>query len=167
MKTVLGTAVLCLGVAGLAHAQADAFNGVWKVDLSRSTAGTTQLPQQEFLTLQVTATGETAINDVTGTDGVRRKSTYTATYNDGKWYPSKSLDTGQTSGAMVSVVRIDPRNELRIGRRADGKAGGFLLRSVLEDGKTMRITTYGIDGKIGEVIVLDKQADTGKTEGKQ
>src|SRR5437870_4910688 len=105
MKTVLGTAVLCLGLAGLAHAQADAFNGLWKVDLSRSTAGTTQLPQQEFLTLQVTATGETAINDVTGTDGVRRKSSYTATYNDGKWYPSKSLDTGQTSGATVAVVR--------------------------------------------------------------
>src|SRR5262245_28366193 len=154
MKPLLGTLVLSVGLAGNAFAQTDAFNGVWKVDLSRSTAGTQQLPKQEFLTLQVTATGETAINDVTGTDGVRRKSTYTATYNDGKWYPSKNLDTGQTTGATVMVVRMDPRNEMRLGKRADGSAGGFLLRSVLEDGKTMRITTYGIDGKIGEVIVL-------------
>jgi hypothetical protein len=167
MKPLLGAVIGCLGLAGAAYAQADAFNGVWKVDVSRSTPYAQQLPKQEFLTLQVTATGETAINDVTSaSDGVRRRSTYTATYNDGKWYASKSLDNGQASGATVMVVRMDPHNELRIGKRADGTAGGFLLRTVLEDGKTMRITTYGVDGKVGEVIVLDKQPQVPKTENK-
>lgn len=157
MKSLLGGLTLCLAVAGTASAQTDAFHGTWKMDPSKSTTAVTPLPQQEILTLEVANNGETATNDITGQDGKRRKSGYTATYNDGKWYPSKNFDTGKETGSSVMVVRLDPTNEIRIGKRADGKFGGIILRIVSAEGKTMRIITYRSDGTIDQNLHMDKQ----------
>jgi hypothetical protein len=155
MKSLLTAFVLCVAYANAAYAQADAFHGIWKVNLSKSTG--TGLPKQEYVILNVANEVEHCTNDIIGADGVRRKSEYKAKYNDGKWYPTKNLDTGKDSGGKVMMVRLDPRSELRLGQRADGRAGGIISRVVLEDGKTMQITVMGLDGKVSQTLFLEKQ----------
>jgi hypothetical protein len=152
-------ALLMIGAAMIAstHAQTDAFDGTWKVDLSKSQALTGHLPKQELVILKIIDGGERATNDIIGPDGVRRRSEYTAKYNDGKWYQPKNAETGKPSGASLMMVRVDPRTELRIGRRADGTYGGTIVRQVSKDGKSMTISWSGADGRIHQYLHLDKQ----------
>lgn len=159
MKSLLGGLVLCLVVVGTTHAEDDPFNGSWKLDAAKSTSTNIRypLPKVEVLSLEVSDNIERCINDITSADGSRYRSLYTATYNDGKWYPSKSYETGQETGRSVMLLRMDSRNELRIGRGTDGRFSNMILRTVSEDGKTMRIIWYGGDGSVVQDLHLDKQ----------
>ena len=156
MRSLLGALVLAL-VAGNAYAQADAFVGTWKVDPTKSTANVGQLAKQELLIIEVKDGSEHATNDIIGPDGVRRKSHYTAKYNDGQWYTPSDVETGKPSTGMVMMVRADPHTELRIGKNAAGKYTGTIMRQVSEDGKKMTITWGGADGKVNQLLILDKQ----------
>ena len=115
------------------------------------------VPTVEVLTLEVSDNAETCINDITSADGSRYQSLYTATYNDGQWYPSKSYQTGEETGRSVMMVRIDHRSELRIGRGTDGSFSNMILRMVSEDGGTMKIMWYSGDGSVVQDLHLDKQ----------
>ena len=55
------------------------------------------------------------------------------------------------------MVRADPRTEMRIGKNGAGKFTGTIMRQVSEDGKTMTITWGGADGKVNQILHLDKQ----------
>ena len=157
MKLLLGALLLGISVTA-AEAQTDAFVGTWKVDHARSKAFTGQLAKEELLTLDVKDGSEIAINDITGNDGVRRRSTYTAKYNDGQWYQPKDVETGKPGSGMVMMVRADPRTEFRIGKNGTtGKFTGVIMRQISEDGKTMTITWSAADGSISQLLVLDKQ----------
>jgi hypothetical protein len=134
----------------------DRFNGTWKVDWpkshyieelkSRKSSPQSQGPygvKQEIVTLTIANNTEHCINDLTFEDGTRSRSEYTATYNDGKWYPSKNLITGQVTQATVMMFRIEPGRELRLSRNSDGKVSGFVLRTVTDDG-SMRTMNLGL-----------------------
>ena len=152
-----GALLIGIVTAGSAAAQADPFTGTWKVDLAKSQALIGQLPKEEILTIAVKDGAEHAINDITGNDGVRRKSEYTAKYNDGQWYPTKDVETGKPGSGMVMMIRADPRTELRIGKGGSGRFGGVIMRQLSEDGKTMTITWGNPDGKISQILHLNKQ----------
>jgi hypothetical protein len=163
MKSLLGGLVLCLAVVEMGYAQGDPFDGTWKLNVAKSTSRGT-LPQLELLIFEVAGRfgepdhAETLTNDITGTDGRRRRSQYTATYNDGKWYRGRSLDTGQPGAGRTMMIRMDPRSELRLGQRADGTFRSMILRVVQEDGKTMRVTTYSAaDHQVGSNLLFEKQ----------
>lgn len=158
MKRLAAIVAFGMVVPGAAaYAQNDAFVGTWKVDPARSVAHVGQLAKEELLIIEVKDGSEHATNDITGADGVRRKTHYTAKYNDGQWYQPSDVETGKPSTGMVMMVRADPRTELRIGKNAAGKFTGTIMRQVSEDGKTMTITWSGGDGKVNQVLVLDKQ----------
>ena len=159
MKTVLEGLVLCLVVVATVHAEDDPFSGTWKLDVTKSASTNSRypLPKAEVLTLEVSDNTETCINDITSADGSRYKSLYTATYNDGKWYPSKSYETDEETGRSIMMIRMDTRSELRIGRGTDGIFSNMILRMVSEDGKTMKIMWYSGDGGVVQDLHLDKQ----------
>jgi hypothetical protein len=158
MRSLAGAVILCFSLAGAAHAQSDPFTGTWKADESKSTRPPEQAVTQELVILNVANNVEHCINDNTFPDGKRTRSEYKATYNDGKWYPTMNLDTGQPGGSSVMMVRYEPRKELRLTRRADGSVGSFIWRMVQEDGKTMKIITFNPEtGKVGLDLVLYKQ----------
>ena len=159
MKSVLGSLVLSFAFVGTTLAEDDPFNGSWKLDVAKSTSTNSRypLPKVEVLTLEVSDNIETCINDITSADGSRYKSLYTATYNDGQWYPSKSYQTGEETGRSIMMIRMDHRSELRIGRGTDDSFSNMILRMVSEDGKTMTIMWYGDDGSVVQDLHLDKQ----------
>jgi hypothetical protein len=157
MKPIVAAALLSILAPVTTVADGDAFAGTWKVDPAKSTAIIGQLAKQELLIIEVVNGAEHATNDIIGPDGVRRKSGYTATYNDGKWYETENLDTHKPVGGMVMMVRADPQTELRIGKNAAGKFTGVIMRQVSDDGKSMTITWSQPDGRIGQVLKLDKQ----------
>ena len=157
MRTLTAALILSLAVAGVAAAQSSPFDGVWMLDQSKSKTYSYPLPPREVLTLRHANNAETGTNDITNAEGERSRSQYTATFNDGKWYPSKNLDTGEESGSGVMMIRLDDRNEMRFGRRADGTFSNMLLRSVSEDGKSLHVMWYSEDGSIIQDLHFDKQ----------
>ncbi len=156
MKTSIAALALSLLLVGTAHAQDDPFNGVWKLDQSKSITNGSPLPEVEIITLKHENNAETGINDITD-NGRRSRSTYTATFDDGQWYRGKSLDTGEESRGFVRMIRMSERSELRLGKRADGTFSGMFLRQVSEDGKTMQVMWYRADGSILQELHFDKQ----------
>src|SRR5437867_704137 len=102
----------------------DRFNGSWKVEWSKSQyieelKSRKSSPQakgpvgvkEEVVTLTIATNTEHCINDLTFEDGTRSRSEYTATYNDGTWYPTKNLVTGQVTPAAVMMFRLEPGRE--------------------------------------------------------
>lgn len=157
MRFLFPVFMLCLSCVSVANAQNDAFHGTWKVDLAKSSGS--QLPKQEFVILNVSGGVEHGTNDIISADGTVIKDEYKAKYNDGQWYPTKSLATGKESGSKALMIRMDPRSELRVMQGPDGKAGGVIMRVVSEDGKTMKITVLTMNGEILQTLFLDKQPD--------
>ena len=115
--------VLYLAIPATAHAQANPFTGKWKVNAAKSTG---EVAKEEFLILENTNETEHAINDILNKEGVHTRGEYTAHYNDGKWYPGKSLDTGKPTGQNL-LIRLTPRSEIRL-----GKTGGEDVSSTSE-----------------------------------
>jgi hypothetical protein len=162
MKSLLGALILCLAFVGTGYAQGDPFDGTWKLNVAKSDSRRS-LPAVELLIFEISGRfgepghAETGTNDITDAEGTRRRSQYTATYNDGKWHQGRSLDTGQPSRGRTMMIRMDPRSELRLGQRADGTFSSMILRVVQEDGKTMRVTTYSAaDHQVGSNLLFEK-----------
>jgi hypothetical protein len=145
--------VVCLVVAGLALAAADAFMGTWKMNEAKSkvSAG---LPKNSTVTYE--AAGDSIKVTIDGTDAAGKPihNEWTGKF-DGKDYPV----TGDTTSDARAVKTVDDHN-LTFSVKKDGKVvitGKIVLSA---DGKTRTVTTTGTDSKgkkVTTVAVYDKQ----------
>ena len=99
--------------------------------------------------------GEKVTAEFVNADGTRTTTQYTANF-DGKNAPL----TGSQFGAdMVSLKRIDARTTERTDKKGD-KVVQVLTRVVSQDGKTMTVTTKGMNTQgqaVSNVGVFEKQ----------
>jgi hypothetical protein len=145
--------ILALGVAGLAQNR-DAFHGVWRSVESKSKRVIDDPVKEELITIEIKDNVHHNINQTTR-ERSKSHSEYTVPYTQATWAPSKNLLTGQSGGSTM-MLRVEPTRELRISKNAEGKMTSMVLRTVLEDGKTMKIFTFQVDGRVTADLILEK-----------
>ncbi|MEA3160094.1 MAG: hypothetical protein QOD95_1642 [Gammaproteobacteria bacterium] len=151
-KTLLVGAVLAIG-SGTALA-ADAVEGTWKLNLSKSTFSPGPAPKSQSRTYVESAQGMTVTVKTTAADG--KESTSTILFkDDGKSYPA----TGNPDFDAISAKRVDALTLTSTQTKA-GATVGTAVRTVSKDGKTLTFTqkgTHANGGKFEDVSVYDKQ----------
>jgi hypothetical protein len=151
-KTLLVGAVLAIG-SGTALA-ADAVEGTWKLNLSKSTFSPGPAPKGQSRTYVESAQGMTVTVKTTAADG--KESTSTILFkDDGKSYPA----TGNPDFDAISAKRVDALT-LNSTQTKAGAIVGTAVRTVSKDGKTLTFTqkgTHANGGKFEDVSVYDKQ----------
>jgi hypothetical protein len=151
-KTLLVGAVLAIG-SGTALA-ADAVEGSWKLNLSKSTFSPGPAPKSQSRTYVESAQGMKVTVKTTAADG--KESTTTIVFkDDGKSYPA----TGNPDFDAISAKRVDALT-LNSTQTKAGATVGTAVRSVSKDGKTLTFTQKGTHAngeKFDDVSVYDKQ----------
>lgn len=135
-------------------AQSDPAVGTWKLNAAKSKYNPGPPPRSQTLTISAAANGVTVMSR--GTDGAGRPlaTDYTVAF-DGKDVPVK----GSPSYDATSAGRVDA-NTTELTRRKGGKIVQTSRRVVSADGKTMTITTTGVNengDRISNVGVFEKQ----------
>jgi hypothetical protein len=145
-------------------AQADPFNGTWRLNVERSQAMWKAQPQpklaapqpqsDELITMAVSS--DTVQYKAEFRDGnTRRTATYTATFNDAKWQDIRGNGEGGLSA--LTLVKINDRLHYWVTRTKDGQFGGLVQRRMAEDGKSFTSVRLGSDGYVHYVRVYEKQ----------
>jgi len=149
--------ILTLLVAGAAFAQTEPLIGTWKLDPSKSKY--TGAPAIKSQTVTYAAVPNGLKTTVMGVDGNGKSMSYGYTaYFDGKDYPEPGV--GQPNGMdTISIRRVDTNTTEYTGKKG-GKVVQTARRVVSNGGKTLTITTTGVDDKgqkTATVTVYDKQ----------
>lgn len=144
--------MLCVGVAAQGT---DPMNGVWKLNVAKSTFSPGPAPKEMTATIE--------------SDGPGRKVSVTGTAGDGspvKWGYTGNFDrkenkvTGTNPDAdVVMLRRLSPRST-RTTYKLAGKQTLVNGISVSEDGKTLAVAQSGVNGKgqtVKNNLVFDKQ----------
>jgi hypothetical protein len=146
------------------RAQVDPFSGIWTLNHHKSVAvweamvgrATNPLPKTQTLNVRVIdRKAQQSGESVSPTGGVTRYE-FSATYNDGAWYPVFNQAT-KTQTGTVMVIRVDPRHEIRINRQQNGNLSNIMHRELSEDGGTVTSIVSRADGRISTIHVFDKQ----------
>ncbi len=154
-RFMLGLALASLTPAlCLTAQQADPALGTWTLNIAKSKYNPGPAPKSVTVTVQATDQG--AKTDVTGTgsDGTPIQVSYTAK-PDGKDYPV----TGSQAYDALSVHKTDAWTRVTT-RKKGGKVIQTARTVYSKDGKTMTVTTTGVDAKgqkINNVTVFDKK----------
>jgi hypothetical protein len=158
MRAIAVVLALCLGpaIASIASAQNEPRVGTWELDLAKSTFSPGPAPKKQTLTFH--AAGPQWVALLQGLDAsgkpINPDMNNLAINFDGKDHPTATADYDTTAWK-----RIDANTYEAIRK----KAGKIVLTStnvVSKDGKTMTITTKGVnaDGQaVHNVRVYDKQ----------
>jgi hypothetical protein len=147
--------VLGIGVVDLSAQMNDPRIGTWKLDVAKSKYSPGPAPQSVMVKVEAAGQGEKTTTDFVNADGTRTTTQYTANF-DGKDSP---LAGSQFGADMVSLKRIDARTTERSDKKGD-KVVQVLTRVVSQDGKTMTVTTKGMNTQgqaVNNVGVFDKQ----------
>jgi hypothetical protein len=144
--------MLCVGVAAQGT---DPMNGVWKLNVAKSTFSPGPAPKEMTATIE--------------SDGPGRKVSVTGTAGDGspvKWGYTGNFDrkenkvTGTNPDAdVVMLRRLSPRST-RTTYKLAGKQTLVNGISVSEDGKTLAVAQSGVNGKgqtVKNNLVFDRQ----------
>ena len=156
LATVVAVCGLSLvtGSTRAAFAQSDPAIGTWRLNAAKSKYNPGPPPKSQTLTITVAGNGITVMSR--GTDGAGKPlaTDYTVAF-DGKDVPVK----GSPSYDMTSAKRVDA-NTTELTRRKGGKVVQTSRRVVSADGKTMTITTSGVNengDRISNIGVFEKQ----------
>ena len=145
---------LVVGLARTALAQSDPAIGTWKLNAAKSKYNPGPPPKSQTLTITAAANGITVMSRGTDSTGKPLATDYTVAF-DGKDVPVK----GSPSYDATSAKRVDA-NTTELTRRKGGKVVQTSRRVVSADGKTMTITTTGVNetgDRISNVGVFEKQ----------
>jgi hypothetical protein len=148
---VLSGLLVLLPVVGVA--QQDPAVGTWKLNLTKSTFSPGPPPKSAILTIEAAGQGLRVTANTTGADGTTITIRYTAN-RDGKDYRvtgSPDYDTVALTGNQSTVQGT---------RKKGGKVVQTYTRVLSADGKTMTVTSTGINAserKINNVAVYEKQ----------
>jgi hypothetical protein len=160
MKRSLGifaVTVVCFALAGSSLAQSTAFVGTWKLNLEKSKFPAGMAPKS--LTRTLSADGDTVTYkfEGVGADGAAVSYGFTSKY-DGK--DSEITGTGMPFGADHIAIKQLNSHMLSATMKKGDKAAGTSSATVSHDGKTLTLTSKGMDanGKpLKTVAVYDKQ----------
>ncbi len=142
---------LAVALGGTAFAQSV---GTWKLNLAKSKYQQGQAPKSTTLVYEAAGQGIKVTVDTVQADGAKVHYAYAANY-DGKDNPV----VGNPNADMASRTRVDATTTKLV-----NKKGGKVLSNVTlltsGDGKTLTITTTGVDAQgrnVDSVAVYDKQ----------
>jgi WD40 repeat protein len=144
--------ILC---AGAAAQETDPMNGVWKLNLTKSTFSPGPAPKDMTLTIESAGAGRKVAVTGTAGDGTAIKWGYTGNFDR-----KENKVTGTNPDAdVVMLRRISPRST-RTTYKLAGKQTLVNGVSVSEDGKTLAVAQTGVDGKgqtVKNSLTFDKQ----------
>jgi hypothetical protein len=149
---------LTLGLfsSSVAQAQTDPFVGTWKVNVEKSQFGPGTERKSETRIMESSPTGMKVSVDRTNADGSNQQYNFTTNY-DGKSHPI----TGTAPyGADAVAITLGASNNLSFKLTKGGRVVGTGTSVVSADGKTLTITSKGLDasGKsVNSIAVYDKQ----------
>jgi len=147
---------LVLFSAGLALAQSDPFVGSWELNVAKSKFGPGAERRSETRIVESSPTGMKVSVDRTNADGSSQQYNYTTNFDD-KPHPITGM---APYGADSIAVTLGTSNTLSFKLTKGGKAVGSGTSVVSADGKTLTLTSKGMDanGKpISSVTVYDKR----------
>ena len=139
----------------LVRADTDPLSGRWRLDTAKSTANS-PMPKAETQTFEISGSTEHGITEITGADGVVRKTEYSAGVNDGKWHPVTDTTTSKPTGSNVMVVKVDDQTTYWFSKRPTGSPY-MALRVVAKDGSTFVWTSIGTDGKVTGSYLFERE----------
>jgi len=138
-----------LAIVGMASAANDPYNGLWKIDDSKSGWSDGNFPKNMSLSIQLKVTGDEIVyHSINDTNKEKKANTvdYTAKA-DGKDNPL----TGGGRYNMVSIRRVS-KDEYEVLEKKDGDVIVFAIWQMLPGNKTFvrRGMAKGVDGKAHE-----------------
>ena len=156
MRAIPGVLALCLVAASVAFAQTEPRVGTWELNLARSTFSPDPAPKKQTLTSH--AAGPQWVALLQGLDAAGRPinpdMNDLAINFDGKDHPTATVNYDTTAWKRIDAHTYEAT------RKKAGKVVLTATNVVSKDGKTMTITTRGVnaDGQsVNNVTVYDKQ----------
>lgn len=146
--------ILVAGFSVLSAQAVDPRVGTWQLNVGKSTYHPGPGPKSQTLKIEAVGQGEKVTSESVSATGEQTTTEYTAEY-DGKPHPLK----GSNIADMVTVKRIDTHTT----ERTDTKAGKVMMsyhRVVSKDGKTMTVTTKGVNAQgqsTDSTVVFEKK----------
>jgi hypothetical protein len=150
----LGGLLAFSGSTRSAFAQADPAVGSWKLNVGKSRYSPGPAPKSQTITITAAGNGIRVSSKGVDGDGKATSTEYTASY-DGKDVPVMF----NLAYDVTSLKRVDA-NTSELTRKKGGKVVQTARRVISAEGKTMTITTTGVDDKnrrVDNVAVYDKQ----------
>ncbi len=151
---LLGGLSLVIGSTRAVSAQSDPAIGTWKLNPAKSKYFPGLPPRSQTVTIAAAGNGIKVSSKGIDAAGKPTSTDYTVA-EDGKDVPVK----GSPSYDMTSMKRINP-STTELARKKSGKVVQTARRVISSDGKTMTITTTGVNelgDKINNVGVFEKQ----------
>jgi len=133
---------------------ADAFTGIWKLDIAKSTFAS-ENPAPKALTLTFTEEGasRTQILEGIAADGTATSTSWTAPTTGG----TVSFPAGQGPNGGASVKLVDERTLLMTQNLSNGRRGASRTYQLSADGKTLTLTRVREDGKEMARLTFSRQ----------
>ena len=149
---VLAMITLFSGAVSVAQSPAPGL-GTWKLNVAKSKFSPGPAPKSSSVTFSAAGQGVKAVIDTISGDGAKVHWEYSASF-DGKPYPV----TGNPNGDMVVAKRVDATT-IETSYTLKGKPTTLNRRVVAADGKTLTVTTTGVNAqgqKVNDVQVFEK-----------
>jgi hypothetical protein len=149
--------ILVFATAGLSVLSAQGVDprvGTWELNVAKSRYHPGPGPKSQTLKIEAVGQGEKVTSDSVSATGAKTVTEYTAEY-DGKPHPLK----GSNVADMVTLKRVDSHTT----DRTDTKGGKVMMsyhRIVSQDGKTMTVTTRGVNAQgqaTDSTVVFEKK----------
>jgi len=160
MRSIKIVLALCLvsAFASVAAAQSEPRIGTWKMNLAKSKFVPGPAPKTLTLTYEMTGPNLTALTGGTDQEGkpINPDMNKVVITLDGKDHPTPTTNTAYDSTAWN---RIDA-NTWNIVRKKDGKQTQTAKNVLSKDGKTLTITTRGVNAAgqdFNNVVVYERQ----------
>lgn len=150
----VGAAVV-IAAMGTASAQTDPFVGTWKLNVAKSSYNPGPAPKSATVTITAVGSGVKVVVDGAGPTGDKVHWEYTAASHDGKDYP---IVGNNADADTVALKRLKP-GSVETSNKKGGKATTTNVRTVSTDGKTMTVTTKGLNGAgqtVSNVQIFEK-----------
>jgi len=150
----VGLLLVALSAASLQAQKADPILGTWKLNLAKSKYTPGPAPKSEIRTYVADGPAIKASAQVTDPEGKPTSVEWMLNY-DGMPHP----ETGNPDADSLAVKRISP-STTEFTQTMGGKVVIRGRRTIAQDGKTMTITSKGVNAKgetINNVEVFEKQ----------
>ena len=143
MKKLLCT-TLALGASFGLLLAADAFTGIWTLDVAKSTfANDNPAPKELTLTFTEDGANRTQILKGIAADGSATSTAWTASMMGG----TVTFPAGRGPNGGASVKMVDDKTLVMTQTHPNGKAGASRTYQVSADGKTLTLTQRREDGQ--------------------
>ena len=152
---LMGLAAIVILAVGAAAQGTDPMNGVWKLNVAKSTFSPGPAPKEMTLTIESAGAGRKVAVTATAGDGTPIKWGYTGNFDR-----KENKVTGANPDADVVMLRRLSARSTRTTFKLAGKQTLVNGVSVSEDGKTLAVAQTGVNGKgqaVKNTLTFDKQ----------